>query len=131
MELSDSETKVSVLVVDDNESMREVLATILSMSGHRCESAENGVEAMEKVMQSRFDVVVTDVDMPEMDGIALTKELTQHFSNLPVMIMTGDDGSEESAIDAGAREFLRKPFDFSEFIVKFHKILCVQKIATE
>jgi DNA-binding NtrC family response regulator len=111
--------------------MREVIATILSLRGHRCESAENGIEAMEKVMQNRFDAVITDADMHKLDGIALRKELTHHFSKLPVMIMTGDDSSEESAIDAGAREFLRKPSDLSEFIMKFHKILCVQKIATE
>lgn len=129
MELRDSETKVNVLVVDDNESMREVLATILSMREHRCESAENGIEAMEKVMQDRFDAVITDADMPELDGIALTKELTQHFPNLPVMIMTGqpDDSLEETAIPAGAREVLKKPFEISELTVRLHRMLHVQE----
>jgi CheY-like chemotaxis protein len=81
VEHKSSETKLSVLVVDDCESIREILATLLSRNGHRCESAANGVEAMVKVTQSRFDVVITDVVMPKMDGIALTKKLTQNFSS--------------------------------------------------
>ena len=63
MEHKSSETKLSVLVVDDCESIRGLLETLLSRNGHRCESAANGVEAMVKVTQSRFDVVITDVLM--------------------------------------------------------------------
>jgi len=104
---------VAVLVVDDNEDIRETLALVLSGCGYRCESAKNGVEAMQRVRRARFDAVVTDLEMPEMDGIALTRELRQSFSNLPVMIMTGhsDDDHRETAFRAGAREFLGKPFE--------------------
>lgn len=133
MEPSGPEAKVSVLVVDDNEALREVIAIILSQRGHRCEFAENGVEAMRKVVRNSFDAVVTDVDMPEMDGISLTRILTQQFPNLPVMIITGQphDNSMESAITAGAREFLEKPFDISEFVMRFHKMLRASKVTRE
>ena len=127
MESNGSERKASVLVVDDNEPMRETIAAILSDKGHQCESAENGVEALEKCKGTKFDAVVTDLDMPEMDGITLTRELTRCFLDLPVMLMTADDDDslEGSARDAGAREFLRKPFDVSEFLTKFHRMLHV------
>ena len=116
---------VAVLVVDDNEDIRETLALILSGCGYRCESAKNGVEAMQRVRRARFDAVVTDLEMPEMDGIALTRELRQSFTNLPVMIMTGhsDDDHRETAFRAGAREFLGKPFDFHGLIRKLQKML--------
>ena len=115
----------SVLVVDDNEGIRETVAVILSGCGYRCESAKNGVEAMQRVRQSRFDAVVTDLEMPEMDGIALTRELRQSFSGLPVMVMTGHsaDDCKEKAFRAGAREFLSKPFDVRDLIRKLHGML--------
>ena len=125
MEPTASETKGSVLVVEDDETLREVLATILSRRGFRCESAENGVEAMQRVIEDDFDAVVSDIDMPHMDGTALTRNLTERFPDLPVMIVTGrlDDSCKESAIDAGAKEILEKPFEISEFMVRLHRML--------
>jgi two-component system response regulator MprA len=133
MEHKSSETKLSVLVVDDCESIRGLLETLLSRNGHRCESAANGVEAMVKVTQSRFDVVITDIVMPKMDGITLTRKLTQDFSDLPVMVMTAqlDDDSAESAIMAGARDVIAKPFEISEFMVRLHKMVDIQNLHGE
>ena len=133
MEPSRSEAKLNVLVVDDNDCIREVLTALLSHKGHRCESAANGREAMEKVAQGHFDVVITDVNMPEMDGITLTRELALRFSDLPVMIMTGqlDEHCRKSALSAGAREILRKPFEISEFMVRLHKMVDIQNLHGE
>jgi len=133
MEPSRSEAKLNVLVVDDNNCIREILTALLSQRGYRCESAANGIEAMQKVRQSNFDAVITDLQMPEMDGIVLTRELRQHFSDLPVMIMTGQpDGSlVESAITAGAREVIRKPFAIPDFMVRLHRMLHNQESPQE
>ena len=123
----ESGSKIRILVVDDNQCIREILTDLLSRRGHQCESATNGIEAMEKIKQNDFDAVITDLQMPEMDGIVLTRELHEHFSDLPVMIMTGqpDDSWVESAIGAGAREFLRKPFVISELMMRLHRMLQV------
>jgi two-component system alkaline phosphatase synthesis response regulator PhoP len=133
MESSHSEAKLNVLVVDDNDCIREVLTALLSHKGYRCESAANGREAIEKVAQDHFDVVITDVHMPEMDGITLTRELTLRFSDLPVMIMTGqlDDHCRESAFTAGAREVLGKPFEIAELMVRLHKVVDTQNLNEE
>jgi CheY-like chemotaxis protein len=133
MEPSHSEVKLNVLVVDDNDSIREILTALLSERGYRCESASNGREAMEKVVQGHFDVVITDVNMPEMDGITLTRELTLRFSDLPVMIMTAqpDEHCRKSARSAGAREVLGKPFEISEFMVRLHKVVDIQNLNRE
>ena len=133
MEPSHSEVKLNVLIVDDSDCIREVLTALLSHKGHRCESAANGREAMEKVAQGHFDVVITDVNMPEMDGITLTRELALRFSELPVMIMTGqlDEHCRKSALLAGAREVLRKPFEISEFMLRLHKMVDIQNLHGE
>jgi CheY-like chemotaxis protein len=85
-------------------------------------------EAVEKVAQTRFDLVITDVHMPEMDGITLTRELARRFAHLLAMIMTAqlDDLSRESAFMAGAREVLGKPFPIKEITAKLQKIIQVQ-----
>jgi DNA-binding response OmpR family regulator len=129
MESSEYKTKVSVLVVDDSEPIREIIALILSRKGHQCESATNGVEAIEKCKGNAYDAVITDLDMPRMDGITLTRELTRCFLGLPVMMMTAhqSESIEESAMNAGAKEFLRKPFEISEFLMKFDRMLRVQR----
>ena len=125
METNGIVSGICVLVVDDDCTIREVAAIILSRRGYRCELAKNGVEAMQRISQGRIDAVVTDVEMPEMDGIALTRQLSQDFSDLPVMVMTGnlDDDYKEIAFHAGAREFLSKPFAVPDLIAKLHRML--------
>src|SRR4030042_6921924 len=98
-------THYKILVVDDEEPMRKLLVALLSQRGHQCVTANNGLEALDKMMEAKFDALITDIVMPEMDGIALTKELSKHDQRLPVMVMTGytEDYSAEMAIASGAR----------------------------
>jgi diguanylate cyclase (GGDEF)-like protein len=114
-----------VLVVDDEEPIRKLVVTLLSQKGHQCIAASNGLEALEKIRGDKFDAVVTDIVMPEMDGIALTRELSKYDPSLAVMVMTGhgDEFSAETAIALGAREFINKPFSITEFIIRFHKMM--------
>jgi diguanylate cyclase (GGDEF)-like protein len=114
-----------ILVVDDQETVRELIATLLFNYGHHCETAKDGIEALEKIAQGSFDAVVTDVVMPHMDGVALTRELVKLNSDLPIMVMTGQDHEDyaESAIAAGAWEFINKSFSYRELILRFNKMM--------
>ena len=114
-----------ILIVDDKESIRKLVGNMLSQKGHQCVTANNGIEALDKIRENRFDAVITDIAMPEMDGLALTKELLKHDQSLPIMIMTGytDNYSAETAIASGAREFISKPFSIPEFIIRFDKMM--------
>ena len=116
---------LKILIVDDEEMMCSFLVSLLSKRGHECQTAKDGIEALEKIKKGSFDSAVTDVVMPLMDGITLTRELLKLYPNLPIMIMTGhaDDHSAETAIAAGAREFIRKPFFIDEFILRFDKMM--------
>ena len=114
-----------VLVVDDQEPMRKLIVTLLSQQGHQCITAGNGVEALNKMIQNRCDAVITDIVMPEKDGITLTKELLSMYPKLPILVMTAHskEYSTESALMAGARDFIGKPFSIDEFILRFNKMM--------
>ena len=118
-------THYKILVVDDEEPMRKLIVSLLSPKGHQCVTANNGREALDKFMETKFDALITDIVMPEMDGITLTEELSKHYQNLPVMVMTGytEEYSAETAIASGAREFINKPFSISEFLIRFDKMM--------
>jgi len=114
----------NVLIADDQESLRSLLVLLLSRGGHNCETAKDGIEALEKVRESSFDSAVLDIIMPRMDGITLTRELVKLYPDLPIMVMTGHAlHSAESAISAGALEFLRKPFSTDEFLLRFDRMM--------
>jgi diguanylate cyclase (GGDEF)-like protein len=111
--------------VDDKEQVRNFIVSLFSNYGHSCETAKDGIEALEKIKKNSFDSAVTDIVMPLMDGITLTKELLRLYPSLPIMIMTGhaDEHSAGSAIAAGAREFINKPFSINEFMLRFDKMM--------
>jgi len=114
----------NVIIADDQESLRSLLVLLLSRGGHNCETAKDGIEALEKVRESSFDSAVLDIIMPRMDGITLTRELVKLYPDLPIMVMTGHAlHSAESAISAGALEFLRKPFSTDEFLLRFDRMM--------
>jgi len=114
-----------VLIVDDKETVRSFIVSLFSKYGHSCETAKDGIEALGKMKENSFDSAVIDIIMPLMDGITLTKELLRLYPKFPVMIMTGhaDEHSAGSAIAAGAREFIKKPFSIDEFILRFDKMM--------
>ena len=114
-----------LLIVDDEESVRNLITSLFSKYGHNCETAEDGLEALEKIKKNSFDSAIIDIIMPHMDGITLTRELVNLRPDLSIMVMTGhaDEHSVGSAIAAGAREFIKKPFSIDEFILRFDKMM--------
>jgi CheY-like chemotaxis protein len=117
--------RYTILVVDDEELIRNLLVTFLSKLGHSCIRANNGVDALDKMKGNEFDAVITDIKMPKMDGIMLTREISRQYPGLPVMVVTAFDEeySVGTAISVGAREFIKKPFSLSEFAIRLHKMI--------
>jgi len=118
-------SKCTILVVDDEESIRKLIATFLSNLGHSCLTAVDGVDALDKMKGNKIDAVVTDIKMPNMDGITLISEILAQQSDLPIMVITafGEEYSAGIAISAGAREFIKKPFSLDEFAIRLHKMI--------
>jgi CheY-like chemotaxis protein len=118
-------SKYTILVVDDEEPIRNLVVTFLSKLGHSCLTAVDGVDALDKMKGNKIDVVITDIKMPNMDGIHLTIEISRQYPKLPIMVMTAFDEeySAGTAISVGAREFIKKPFSLDEFAIRLNKMI--------
>jgi len=122
-----------LLVVDDEEHQREMLEAILGRAGFRIETAQNGQEALDRLEQSDFDLILTDQRMPVMDGLELLERLRGRHRDLPVILMTAY-GSVSSAVQAmkrGAADYLTKPFDKDELILVVKKVLKHRQLEEE
>jgi CheY-like chemotaxis protein len=118
-------SKYTIFVVDDEELIRNLVVTFLSKLGHSCVTAIDGVDALDKVKGNKIDAVITDIKMPNMDGITFKSEILLKYPGLPIMGMTAFDEEYSAgiAISAGAREFIKKPFSLDEFAIRLNKII--------
>ncbi len=118
-------SKYTILVVDDEELMRRFIVTFLSQLGYSSVTAMDGVDALAKMKGNKIDAVITDIKMPKMDGIILTREISTQYPGVPVMVMTAFDEeySAATAISLGAREFVKKPFSPDEFAIRLSKMI--------
>jgi DNA-binding NtrC family response regulator len=114
-----------ILVVDDEELIRNLVVNVLSEMGHSWITAIDGVDALQKMGENKFDAVITDITMPNMDGIILTREISKQYPAIPVMVMIAFDEEYAmgTAISVGAREFIKKPFSLDEFAIRLHKMI--------
>jgi two-component system nitrogen regulation response regulator GlnG len=114
-----------VWVIDDDRSIRWVLERALTQAGMAVTVFENGAQAMTRLGVEQPDVVVSDIRMPEMDGLSLLDNISARHPQLPVIIMTAysDLESAVSAFQGGAFEYLPKPFDVDEAIALVHRAL--------
>jgi response regulator RpfG family c-di-GMP phosphodiesterase len=102
-----------ILVVDDEEAIREVVSTMLESRGYRCVSVSNGLAAQEYVKKETPDLVLSDMIMPEMDGIKLLEWLRGYDPEIPVIMVTAihDISTALEAIRRGAYDYILKPFE--------------------
>src|SRR5512138_1626361 len=110
----------NVLVVDDQRNMRATTALLLRQAGHAVEEAESGGAAIRRVQQQPFDVVLTDLRMPDVDGIEVLRAVREHAPDTQVIVMTGY-GTIESAVEAmrqGALDYVSKPFKADELLLR-------------
>lgn len=118
-----------VLVVDDERSIRMMLEAGLTLNGFRVTTARTGVEACEFARSTSFDAVVSDVCMPEGDGLELVRELRSLNANLPIVLITAQ-GSLELAVQAvrdGATDFIAKPFEVAAIASLLRRHLQAQR----
>jgi len=126
--------KGSVLVVDDEEIMRDVLETLLSAEGYRVDLAKTGEDGLEAYGRRAYDVVLLDVSMPGMGGIEALKEMKHQNPDLQIIILTGH-GTLQAGVEAmkvGAMDFMEKPVDINKLMAKISeaknkKVLLVDK----
>jgi CheY-like chemotaxis protein/HPt (histidine-containing phosphotransfer) domain-containing protein len=108
-----------ILVTDDNEMNRLVASTILEEYGVIVDEAVNGQEAVEKIKNNVYDIVLMDIQMPVMDGVEATQEIRKNFSKtLPIIALTAFaiKGDNEKFINAGMDDYLSKPFEENQLL---------------
>jgi two-component system KDP operon response regulator KdpE len=108
-----------ILVVDDEPQITRVLRTSLQSNGHEVTVAQDGADALAKFMKAEPELVITDLAMPGMDGIELTREIRER-SQVPIIVLSvrANDDSKVAALDEGADDYITKPFSIQELLAR-------------
>lgn len=125
-----------ILIVDDSTTMRRmIMATLRELSPVQFEEAESGLGAIEKLALFRFDLVILDLNMPDMHGMEVLKFIRQHqnYREIPVVILTtkSDESARSEALDAGASLFYTKPYDPGVFAASIRSLLKFDRVRYE
>jgi two-component system chemotaxis response regulator CheY len=117
----------TILIVDDSASMRQMVSFTLKSAGYTVVDAVDGQDAYEKTSSTDFDLVLTDQNMPRLDGIGLTRKLRDNpkFKTTPILILSTEssDSMKQAGRAAGASGWLVKPFDPAKLIEVIKKVL--------
>ena len=116
-----------ILVVDDSTAIRQSVSFILEQDGHVVEQAEDGLEALGKIDGVQFDMIITDVNMPNLDGIEFTRKARENSSYkfTPIVVLTTESqsGKMTAGKEAGATGWIVKPFDAEKLRAVVRKLL--------
>ena len=118
---------LTILVAEDNRVNQRMLTFTLKKSGHEVVTALHGIEALDQLAQHDIDLVIADIDMPEMDGVTLVKKMRADdaYRSLPVIVLTasGEDEDYETARAAGADDVLTKPASSQQLIETINRVV--------
>ncbi|HVJ22070.1 MAG TPA: sigma-54 dependent transcriptional regulator [Polyangiaceae bacterium] len=126
-------SKLRVLAVDDDASARAAMKSLLASQGYEVDLASDGAAALERIVELPPDVVVTDLDMPKLDGMGLLKELHERDPDLPVIVATSatELTAAVAAMRAGASDYITKPVDFDELILSVTRAVQERNVRVE
>lgn len=116
-----------IMTVDDSSSVRQMVSFTLKQQGYEVSEAVNGAEALKKLNQGNIDMLITDINMPEMNGITLIKMVRNNpsYKFIPIIILTTEShaGKKEEAKAAGATGWIVKPFRPDQLVAAVKKVM--------
>ncbi|HUH51945.1 MAG TPA: response regulator transcription factor [Flavobacterium sp.] len=114
-----------VLIIEDDQRVAELIKRGLEEQGFDTELAFDGLSGKKLVFQNEYDLIITDVILPKIDGIDLCKEIRQSFPDIPILMLTalGTTDDKVEGFDAGADDYLVKPFEIRELLVRIRALL--------
>ena len=115
---------ITVLIVDDERAVRQLLVRGFEGQGYRIAEASDGLDALAKLRTTEFDFVISDVSMPKMDGIKLLAEIKKSYPETCVILITGYPGEygSQGLLKAGADHYITKPFNTSEIFERVNSL---------
>ncbi len=130
--LAQASGRFNVLVVDDDESIRNLIHSKITRAGYACSTAANADEALSFLEAKSADVMITDIIMPGLNGIELMKAVKKKW-NTDVILMTGyiNDFSYEKVVEEGANDFIEKPVNLHELLIRLRRVLKVRALFVE
>jgi putative nucleotidyltransferase with HDIG domain len=125
--------KAQVLIVDDEEAIRDVVSTLLETQGYECSAVENGRYAVEHLKKKSADLVLSDMLMPEMDGLQLLSWLRSHDPEIPMIMVTAmhDVSTALDSIRCGAYDYILKPFEKDQLFLSVRRALEHRRLLLE
>jgi two-component system alkaline phosphatase synthesis response regulator PhoP len=117
--------KPSILLVEDEENLHETLKLNLELEGYSITSAYTGAAAMKAVENEYFDLIIMDIMLPEMDGINVTQNIRLTSNEVPILILSARNTSEDKVLGLkkGADDYLTKPFNLEELLIRVQKLI--------
>ncbi len=124
---------VNILLVDDDHSLRNMLSFVLGKEGYQVEEAQSGLDALKKLKSRKYDLVISDIRMPDLNGIELLKKIKTHDPELPVIMITAYAATNDAieAMKLGAEDYVTKPFNLDELKIVINKSLHKKNIEQE
>lgn len=119
-----------ILIIEDNRDSRDILSKLLRMSGYKVVSASDGETGFEAAAAQSPDLIITDINMPRLDGIQFVKRIRadRTLAETPVLVVTAfGPSAEREALEAGANASAQKPFDFDKFLEIVQALIAASK----
>ncbi len=119
------ESKASILLVEDEENLHEALKLNLELEGYEVTSAFDGTEALKKINNEYFDLIIMDIMLPEIDGISVTESVRINHNEVPILILSARNSSADRVLGLkkGADDYLTKPFNLEELLLRVDKLI--------
>ncbi|MEO0066218.1 MAG: hypothetical protein RI983_1544 [Bacteroidota bacterium] len=117
--------KANILIVEDELNLHEALKLNLEMEGYEVTSAFDGNEALNKVENAYFDLIIMDIMLPELDGISVTESIRVHNNEVPILILSAKNAPADKVLGLkkGADDYLTKPFNLDELLIRVSKLI--------
>ena len=119
------ETKANILLVEDEENLHEALKLNLELEGYEVTSAYDGSEALLKIHNEYFDLIIMDIMLPEVDGISVTESVRINNNEVPILMLSARNSSADRVLGLkkGADDYLTKPFNLEELLLRVDKLI--------
>jgi DNA-binding response OmpR family regulator len=119
------ESKVKLLLVEDEPALSMIIRDVLEKEGFEVETAVNGNRGLERFFSFRPDIVVTDIMMPQLDGLSMTGQIRQSSREIPILFLSAKSKTEDvvQGFETGGNDYLKKPFAMDELIVRIKGLL--------